>query len=189
MTFPPMLLVDEHRVGRKNLMVGSALVMAVASALLGAGIVYEMRSLSAVCMVLMVAGFSFGLGPIPFVILPELVPSRVSPCHRTLPEEKKYSHTFVTACRRSRQQPRWVSRSTGPPTLSSAQRSCRSKTGSPTSILATQAAPSSGSSQPPTSPPPSSWLACTPTAPNSRLRDAGSKMQLRCQSKGDATVH
>ena len=78
MTFPPIYLIDEHRVGRKRLMVGSALVMAVASALLGAGIVAGYKTLSATCMILMVAGFSFGLGPIPFVILPELVPSRVS---------------------------------------------------------------------------------------------------------------
>lgn len=77
MTFPPIYLIDEHRVGRKNLMVGSALVMAVASAMLGAGIVYGYKVISAVCMVAMVAGFSFGLGPIPFVILPEVVPSRV----------------------------------------------------------------------------------------------------------------
>ncbi|TKY86806.1 hypothetical protein EX895_004447 [Sporisorium graminicola] len=76
MTFPPIYLIDEHRVGRKNLMVGSAVVMTLASALLGAGIVYGYKILSAVCMIAMVAGFSFGLGPIPFVILPELVPSR-----------------------------------------------------------------------------------------------------------------
>lgn len=78
MTFPPIYLIDERRVGRKRLMVGSALVMAGASAALGAGIVGGYKALSAVCMVVMVAGFSFGLGPIPFVILPELVPSRVS---------------------------------------------------------------------------------------------------------------
>lgn len=78
MTFPPIYLIDEHRVGRKNLMVGSAAVMTIASALLGAGIVFGYKGLSAVCMILMVAGFSFGLGPIPFVILPELVPFRVS---------------------------------------------------------------------------------------------------------------
>lgn len=78
MTFPPIYLIDEHRVGRKNLMVGSALTMAAASAFLGAGIVWGYKVLSAICMVLMVAGFSFGLGPIPFVILPEIVPSRVS---------------------------------------------------------------------------------------------------------------
>lgn len=77
MTFPPIYLIDEHRVGRKNLMVGSAIVMTIASALLGAGIIFGYKIISAVCMILMVAGFSFGLGPIPFVILPELVPSRV----------------------------------------------------------------------------------------------------------------
>lgn len=78
MTFPPIYLIDEHRVGRKKLMIGSALVMSLASALLGTGIVAGYQVLSALAMILMVAGFSFGLGPIPFVILPELVPSRVS---------------------------------------------------------------------------------------------------------------
>lgn len=76
MTFPPILLIDERRVGRRNLMLFSALLMSLASALLGAGIVFGYRAVSAVCMVVMVAGFSFGLGPIPFVILPELVPAR-----------------------------------------------------------------------------------------------------------------
>ncbi|GAK63512.1 general substrate transporter [Moesziomyces antarcticus] len=95
MTFPPMLLIDEHRVGRKNLMVGSALVMAVASALLGAGIVYGMRSLSAICMVLMVAGFSFGLGPVPFVILPELVPSRAVSTTTSLGLTLNWTANFV----------------------------------------------------------------------------------------------
>lgn len=78
MTFPPIYLIDEHRFGRKKLMIGSALVMSLASALLGTGIVAGYQVLSALAMILMVAGFSFGLGPIPFVILPELVPSRVS---------------------------------------------------------------------------------------------------------------
>lgn len=78
MTFPPIYLIDESRIGRKKLMVGSALVMTISSALLGWGIVGGYKVLSAICMILMVAGFSFGLGPIPFVILPELVPSRVS---------------------------------------------------------------------------------------------------------------
>ncbi len=32
MTFPPILLIDEHRVGRKKLMIGSALVMSLSSA-------------------------------------------------------------------------------------------------------------------------------------------------------------
>nr|CDI52525.1 related to VPS73-protein involved in vacuolar protein sorting [Melanopsichium pennsylvanicum 4] len=46
MTFPPIYLIDEHRVGRKSLMVGSAIVMSVASALLGAGIVYGYKMIT-----------------------------------------------------------------------------------------------------------------------------------------------
>lgn len=95
MTFPPIYLIDEHRVGRKNLMVFSAAVMTLASALLGAGIVYGYKSLSAVCMVLMVAGFSFGLGPIPFVILPELVPSRAVSTATSLGLTLNWTANFV----------------------------------------------------------------------------------------------
>ena len=95
MTFPPIYLIDEHRVGRKNLMVGSAAVMTIASALLGAGIVWGYKALSAVCMILMVAGFSFGLGPIPFVILPELVPSRAVSTATSLALTLNWTANFI----------------------------------------------------------------------------------------------
>ncbi|SJX61737.1 related to VPS73-protein involved in vacuolar protein sorting [Sporisorium reilianum f. sp. reilianum] len=95
MTFPPIYLIDEHRVGRRTLMLGSALVMALASALLGAGIVGGYKGLSAVCMVLMVAGFSFGLGPIPFVILPELVPPRAVSTATSLGLTLNWTANFV----------------------------------------------------------------------------------------------
>ena len=78
MTFPPIFLISEHRLGRKRLMVLSASVMSVSSLLLGAGIIYNLPAVSAVSIVLVIAAFSIGLGPVPFVILPELVPNRVS---------------------------------------------------------------------------------------------------------------
>jgi MFS family permease len=81
LTFAPVYLIDERRVGRKRLMVGSAAGMAAAAALLGAGLVAARPALSAAAMLLMVAAFATGLGPVPFVILPELVPPRVSPIH------------------------------------------------------------------------------------------------------------
>ncbi|KAJ9478266.1 putative metabolite transport protein [Pseudozyma hubeiensis] len=95
MTFPPIYLIDEHRVGRKKLMIFSACVMSLTSALLGAGIIYGYKILSAVCMVLMVAGFSFGLGPIPFVILPELVPSRAVSTTTSLGLTLNWTANFV----------------------------------------------------------------------------------------------
>ncbi|PWZ00605.1 MFS general substrate transporter [Testicularia cyperi] len=76
MTFPPIYLIDEHRLGRKKLIISSALVMSFASFLLGVGIIGGYKALSATSMILMTAAFSFGLGPVPFVVLPELVPAR-----------------------------------------------------------------------------------------------------------------
>ncbi|EST07616.1 General substrate transporter [Kalmanozyma brasiliensis GHG001] len=95
LTFPPIYLIDEHRVGRRRLMLLSALTMAVSSALLGAGIVSGYKIVSAVCMVIMVAGFSFGLGPVPFVILPELVPSRAVSSATSLGLTLNWTANFV----------------------------------------------------------------------------------------------
>lgn len=95
MTFPPIWLIDEHRVGRKTLMLASALVMSIASALLATGIVYGYKIISAICMILMVAGFSFGLGPIPFVILPELVASRAVSTTTSLGLTLNWTANFV----------------------------------------------------------------------------------------------
>ena len=47
--------------------------MGVSSLILGLGIVYEWRLVSVIASLAFVAGFSFGLGPIPFLIIPELV--------------------------------------------------------------------------------------------------------------------
>ncbi|KNZ55602.1 hypothetical protein VP01_2637g2 [Puccinia sorghi] len=73
MTFPPIFLVD--KLGRKSLLLISASSMAITSLLLGISINYEVARLSSLAIVLFVASFSIGLGPIPFVILSEVVPS------------------------------------------------------------------------------------------------------------------
>lgn len=49
--------------------------MGISSLFLGLGIVYEWRLVSVIASLAFVAGFSFGLGPIPFLIIPELVDS------------------------------------------------------------------------------------------------------------------
>ncbi len=77
MTFPPIFLIPEHRFGRKRLLLLSTATMALSSLLLGISLQLELSDvLSAACILLFVMGFSVGLGPVPFLILPELVPSR-----------------------------------------------------------------------------------------------------------------
>ncbi|CEH14491.1 Permease of the major facilitator superfamily [Ceraceosorus bombacis] len=76
MTFPPLYLVSESRLGRKSLLLLSAGVMCASNAVLAVGIVNNISILSALSIVTVVAGFSLGLGPVPFLILPELVEPR-----------------------------------------------------------------------------------------------------------------
>ncbi|KAK0566066.1 Bifunctional purine biosynthesis protein PurH [Tilletia horrida] len=76
MTFPPIYLIDESRLGRKRLLLLSASTMSAFAVLLGFSINSGWRTLSAVAIVGFVAAFSVGLGPVPFLILPELVPAK-----------------------------------------------------------------------------------------------------------------
>ncbi|KAK9470160.1 major facilitator superfamily domain-containing protein [Dipodascopsis tothii] len=59
------------RVGRKPLIMASMLGMSVSAALLGIGILKNVNVLSAIAATVFVAMFSVGLGPIPFLIIPE----------------------------------------------------------------------------------------------------------------------
>lgn len=77
MTFPPIPLVQEHRLGRKRLLQISAGTMAAAAAVLGVSLLYQAALPAALSILVFVAGFSMGLGPVPFLILPELVPKKV----------------------------------------------------------------------------------------------------------------
>jgi MFS family permease len=70
-TIPSASLVDHS--GRKPLLLWSISSMGVSSLFLGLGIVYQWRLISVIASLAFVAGFSFGLGPIPFLIIPELV--------------------------------------------------------------------------------------------------------------------
>ncbi|KDN38031.1 general substrate transporter [Tilletiaria anomala UBC 951] len=77
MTFPPIFLIPEHRFGRKNLLLLSSGTMVLSSLVLGLSLQLGWSDiLSAACLLLFVMGFSVGLGPVPFLILPELVPAR-----------------------------------------------------------------------------------------------------------------
>lgn len=64
-------IVDKY--GRKVLLMSSISGMAVTSFLLGFGIVHSLSILSALAATLFVVSFAMGLGPIPFMLIPELV--------------------------------------------------------------------------------------------------------------------
>ncbi|WFD33532.1 hypothetical protein MCUN1_000345 [Malassezia cuniculi] len=74
MTFPPIYLIDERRVGRKRLLVGSAAGMGLCCLVLAYSLSTARVGMSAFAIVAVIACFSVGLGPVPFVIMPEVVP-------------------------------------------------------------------------------------------------------------------
>ncbi|CAG8449737.1 14265_t:CDS:2 [Acaulospora colombiana] len=71
MTLVSAYLMDKS--GRRTLLLNSIVSMSAASTLLGLGIINDYGFLSAFSIILFVATFSFGLGPIPFLITPEIV--------------------------------------------------------------------------------------------------------------------
>lgn len=75
MTFPPIFLVSEKRCGRKKLLLFSSAVTVLSSFVLGLCLETGLSNiLAAACIIIFVMGFAVGLGPVPFLILPELVP-------------------------------------------------------------------------------------------------------------------
>ena len=74
MSLPPLVLIDEHRVGRKRLLVGSAAGMGASCLVLAYSLAARAQVLSALAITAAIACFAVGLGPVPFVIMPEVVP-------------------------------------------------------------------------------------------------------------------
>ncbi|WFC99884.1 hypothetical protein MYAM1_002630 [Malassezia yamatoensis] len=75
LTFPPIALISESRLGRKTLMVGSATGMGGFCGILAVSLWTASPWGSALAIMCVIACFSMGLGPVPFVILPEVLPS------------------------------------------------------------------------------------------------------------------
>lgn len=79
MTLPPLWLLDEARFGRRRLLLVSSGGMGIGCFVLAFGLAHAHAALSAVAIVSVIGCFSMGLGPVPFVILPEVLPAdRVS---------------------------------------------------------------------------------------------------------------
>lgn len=67
--------MSERRFGRKNLLLLSTGVTILSSFVLGLCLELQLSNvLAAACIIIFVMGFAVGLGPVPFLILPELVP-------------------------------------------------------------------------------------------------------------------
>lgn len=68
--------VDKH--GRKVLLILSSAGMSISSLLLAIGIINGLSVLSALAAAVFVVSFALGLGPVPFMVIPELVPHEIS---------------------------------------------------------------------------------------------------------------
>ncbi|EGN96140.1 hypothetical protein SERLA73DRAFT_170556 [Serpula lacrymans var. lacrymans S7.3] len=73
MTFPPIFLIE--RVGRKQLFQMSVAGAILSHAVVGLGLNSGLVALSSVAIITFVMSFAIGLGPIPFVIIPEVAPA------------------------------------------------------------------------------------------------------------------
>lgn len=73
MTFPPIVLVD--RLGRKQLLTISCFCAFVSLVLAGYSLDANMGTLSSISTTTFVMSFAIGLGPIPFIMIPEVSPS------------------------------------------------------------------------------------------------------------------
>jgi len=72
MTIPAIFLID--RMGRRNLLILSAGGALVSLLVVGFGIDGGYMMISSVAIITFVASFAVGLGPVPFIIIPEVSP-------------------------------------------------------------------------------------------------------------------
>ncbi|EXJ88817.1 hypothetical protein A1O3_01881 [Capronia epimyces CBS 606.96] len=83
--------------GRKTVILASIAGMAVSSVLLGLGIRSSIPVLSAVSVLLFVASFAFGLGPVPFILASELVGPEAVGATQSWALAANWISTFIVA--------------------------------------------------------------------------------------------
>jgi len=72
MTFPPIFLIE--RIGRKKLLTASVLTAVVAHGFIGFGLNNGFVVTCSIAILVFIMAFASGLGPIPFIMLPEVSP-------------------------------------------------------------------------------------------------------------------
>lgn len=88
-------LVD--RLGRKTCLLNSLAGMGISSLLLAIGIIKSIPVLSAVAVLLFVASFGLGLGPVPFILASELVDSEAADATQSIALAANWIATFIVA--------------------------------------------------------------------------------------------
>ncbi|KAH7091920.1 hypothetical protein FB567DRAFT_434811 [Paraphoma chrysanthemicola] len=88
-------LVD--KLGRKTCLLNSLAGMGISSLLLAIGIIKSIPVLSAVAVLLFVASFGLGLGPVPFILASELVGSDAADATQSIALAANWIATFIVA--------------------------------------------------------------------------------------------
>ncbi|KAJ9117789.1 hypothetical protein QFC20_000068 [Naganishia adeliensis] len=95
MTVPSLVLID--KAGRKPLLLCSLAGMAISAILLATGLDGHHQILSSITIITFVAAFALGLGPIPFLLISELVPPDAVPAVSSLALSCSWISNFVVA--------------------------------------------------------------------------------------------
>ncbi|KAG2075925.1 general substrate transporter [Suillus decipiens] len=93
MTFPPIFLIE--RVGRKQLIQISVAGALLSHLAVGYGLNNGLVTLSSIAITTFVMSFAFGLGPVPFVIIPEVAPPRAVSAISSVGLSLNWSSNFV----------------------------------------------------------------------------------------------
>ncbi|CAI2174347.1 8486_t:CDS:2 [Funneliformis geosporum] len=95
MTIISAYLMD--KAGRRTLLLYSISLMSLCSILLALGITHEISLLSSISIIGFVATYAIGLGPIPFLIIPEIVDTRAVATASSLGLSVNWTSNFLVA--------------------------------------------------------------------------------------------